>query len=319
MTSKIAQRAVIARVNIGRWSPWKKDRSLASSVAEEKKANPKKLHASKQLVDREAVRALNRVLNECYIYHKSHTLQTGTEGDRLLPTSRIAEHEARLIAYRDRVEELLSEFLEVYPSYVQEARLEAKGLGLLWSEFDYPSAEELAQKYYIKWRYLPLPTSAEGLSVGNEQLRMINEYLQAEYEEIERQVRADLWVRLYEQTSYMASKLSSIRVTKDGNQEGAIFRDSLVSNVKELADLMDSLNVTDDAALSGAAQRIREALTKHNPEILRTNRVVRATVARDAETIAHEALGQLRAIRRDMITEPTECAGDIPKRLIIPV
>jgi len=75
----------------------------------------------------------------------------------------------------------------------------------------------------------------------------------------------------------MADKL------KDGD---AIFRDSLVGNVKDFVDILPALNLTGDPELSAAVLEVKEKLVCYSPDTLRDQETERARAAATADEIA---------------------------------
>ena len=71
---------------------------------------------------------------------------------------------------------------------------------------------------------------------------------------------------------------------KDPGREG-VFRDTLVSNVQEMANLLDSLNVTGDAGLAAIVQDLHE-FDRMSAKELRKSPQMRAT----AVTVASQAV-----------------------------
>jgi hypothetical protein len=75
---------------------------------------------------------------------------------------------------------------------------------------------------------------------------------------------------------------------KDGD---AIFRDSLIGNVRELVDLLPALNLTGDPALTSAVSEVKNKLADLDPQALRDHEVDRAAAALAADEIARKMAG----------------------------
>ena len=76
-----------------------------------------------------------------------------------------------------------------------------------------------------------------------------------------------LWMtcfqRVYDAVGRMAERLSTYEPSSAEDNAKNTFRDSLVYNVVELADLLPSLNITDDQRLTDLAKRLKADLAEH--------------------------------------------------------
>jgi len=75
--------------------------------------------------------------------------------------------------------------------------------------------------------------------------------------------------------------------TGEIKSEGIVnpFRDSLVGNVRDLVDMLPGLNITGDAGIEALMADMREYLTVHDANTLRTDETVRSEVAARADRI----------------------------------
>jgi hypothetical protein len=135
-------------------------------------------------------------------------------------------------------------------------------LGALFNPEDYPSADAVAEKYAFNMKYLPVPEVGDfRVDVGAEALAYLNESYSSYYAEKINSAYSDVWARLHEALGNMSTRL-------DGHTR-QIFRDTLVSNVTEIVDLLGKFNVTGDPKLQAAERKIRFALLGVTPESLR--------------------------------------------------
>jgi len=82
--------------------------------------------------------------------------------------------------------------------------------------------------------------------------------------------------------------MKRLREYKPAQGEGRadnIFKDSLVYNIKELAELLPGLNITGDVRIDKLQEQLLEQLVSNPPEILRADDKVRASTANKAEEI----------------------------------
>jgi hypothetical protein len=77
---------------------------------------------------------------------------------------------------------------------------------------------------------------------------------------------------------------SGYEVDREGKIKGT-FRDSLVGNIRTLADLLPKLNITQSNALDEMSQRLADELCSFDAPALREDPVIRTTIAENAEKI----------------------------------
>ena len=75
---------------------------------------------------------------------------------------------------------------------------------------------------------------------------------------------------------------------KTGHKPTRSFKDTLVGNVRELADLLPAFNLSNDPALTAITDRITKELCVEEPEELRENDKARAVVQKSAESILED-------------------------------
>jgi len=89
----------------------------------------------------------------------------------------------------------------------------------------------------------------------------------------------DLWLRLYKVVEHMVERLSKTEHK---------FKNSLVTNITELCELLPKLNITDDINLNTALNEIKTKLTEFSPTTLREDVAIRSKTAKEAEIILNK-------------------------------
>ena len=196
----------------------------------------------------------------------------------------------------------VDEFLEVYPSYIEQVRPELNGL---FREEDYPSAEKLRAKFGVKLEVLPIP-SGDDFRVTlseEEQARVAREIDESVRQSFKRGTK-DLWMRLTDVVRHMVDKL---------NEPESRFHASLVTNVFDLVDLLPRLNVNQDDELNRFAAEIKDRLCNFSAHDLKKNEILRVATAWDAAQI----LSQMDAVLRDREHGLVE-SNELPAPAIMP-
>ena len=94
----------------------------------------------------------------------------------------------------------------------------------------------------------------------------------------------DLFDRAYDVVSNMVQRLEAF----DPDKKGAKLYDSLVGNVRDIAELLPSLNVGDDPRLEQLAKEIGQRLTETDTDTLKTDEGKRKEVAADARELMNQ-------------------------------
>jgi hypothetical protein len=95
----------------------------------------------------------------------------------------------------------------------------------------------------------------------------------------------DVFERIQDATSKMVEKLRAYKPRVIGEANEGVFRDSLVYNLRELAELIPALNITNDKRLDELHTRLLADCTKHEPDELREDEKLRRKTADAAEKI----------------------------------
>lgn len=160
-----------------------------------------------------------------------------------------------------------------YPTYRAQARV---FLGTLYRDADYPC--DVSSLFSFEVAFEPVPDSAHFFTdLAAAQLAHFRADLERRNQERMMLMQRELYERLIEPVRKMAEALQ---------QPDKIFRDTLVGNVGDIAELMDGLNVFGDPFLAEAAAELRRTLATLNPETLRNSPRERQKAAEDARRMA---------------------------------
>lgn len=270
----MSKKAMFAGLKLRAWTARKYDRKISEEVAEIHNAHPSAGRYNKRLIAHPAYERIISALGDARSFHYKNTLASHLEGWRVLTTSNFEAYSAGIRKRKQKVSMLVSDLVEAWPEVMAEARTRLKGM---FDEANYPSPKSLNEKFGIEVSIIPLP-DAKAFCPGLEG-EAAEEAVENVKEQAEKAVEAamlDLWEKLYSPVSKMVERLS------DPN---AIFRDSLVENLREMVEILPRLNFTGDGRFDELVQKAR-SLSVHEPQDLRDNRALRADVAAKAAEIA---------------------------------
>lgn len=277
----LASRAMLVDLSISKWGNSKQDKNAGQVVAQTYSSDAKLGHYRKSLIHPRHVEPLNKKLGEIYLEHRRRTLPWLDSGARILSAAGYLEYTAYLRAAQSEVDSLLTDFIVSYPDYVLEAKATVTGLGGLFDPTLYPAPSELRGLYSVGYRIAPLPNAGDfRVQLNDSETERIRASIAAGADSAVKTAVKEVYERIAAHVGKMAEKLGGYT----GGKEGA-FRDSLVENVRELADILPSLNITGDPELDQIAARIARELCPADPDVLRKDDATREQVAQAAQSI----------------------------------
>jgi hypothetical protein len=174
---------------------------------------------------------------------------------------------------------LVESFIAAWPGYVDDSRQRLNGL---FNSADYPSTAELRRRFSFRWTVRPVPTAGDfRVELGAAEVDAIRQQITDGLNATVQAAMVDVWNRIKTVVSAMAERLRAYDPAKPG---AAPFRDSIVGNIRELLEVLPSLNLTNDPNVSRFADEMR-ALCAVDAQALRDNMFTREDVAARAEAM----------------------------------
>jgi hypothetical protein len=248
MAISIATSAVLIDLNISVWTARKLDKRVSKEIDINKGTTTNAGNYNKHLLaGSDQLEKIQKLATEIRDWHGRYTLPWSDGGTRLLPMTTFFD-------YKQRLGEVM-----------------AYKLGQLFDRTEYPEAEDIRNKFRLRYTIMPVPEANDFRVDIAEDIRseMEREYKQAYTSRVETAMN-DAWSRLHTTLEHMVERLS-------GNDK-KIFRDSLVDNAMELTSLLTKLNVTNDPKLEDARKELEKSLVGVTPEDLRESPVLRQIV-----------------------------------------
>jgi len=285
----LSSRAMLVSLTIKAWSSSKIDKDATADILTQAQAQDKKgAKVSKSLVSKAAMAEIKKAMNKARSTHYELTSPWGDDKRRILPSALFTKHDAELRAIKDEFEIAVRDFIAKYDDEVKAAH---KRLGALCNPDDYPDIKEVEARFSWDVTYEPLTVSNDFRTNLSKE---ITEQLQKEYEKTANErvqsATKSVWERAIKTVEHMANSLDEYKVVVvDGKEKVQnTFHASLVENVKEIAELLPSLNITNDPAMNDIAARMMERLTQATSQELKEDKKLRATTAKDARKILAE-------------------------------
>lgn len=279
--SAINDKAMLVGLTLRRWHPHITDKKVSDEVAETHKSDRSMGKYRKRLIGKECMAKIRTLHNRLRETHYFLTLPWSDEGYRILSQAGYIRYTTEIRKLRDEIEKEVAAFLPLYPQFKAEAKVRMNGL---FNEEDYPEPSELRSKFGVEFKFKPIPMGDDfRVDVGDQELARIKMDIEADNKTIIEQAMKSVWERLASVVSHAAERLKAYE--DDGEKVKNPFRDSLVTNIVELLDVIPALNITGDPVLVKYAAEIRKGLTTHSAEVLRDDARLRTDTAARAEAI----------------------------------
>lgn len=280
--TSIHSRALLVWLTISSWSARKYDRAVSNKVNTDMNASTDAGRYNKFLLpgDAPSYKALTTLMAGIRAQHYTHSLAWSDEGWRLLPTANYMTYTTWYREQQRNVTIALNAFLADYPSLKAQA---CSKLGKLYKDEDYPSMADIRSKFELTVKYSPLPNVGDvRVDLADDQIASIESAIVKSQADAIGIAMRDAWTRLHD----VVNKISERLGTPD-----AIFRDTLITNARELCDSLKRLNVTNDPDLESMRRDVLERLTTFDPDVLRDTPKARRNVAAEADKILASMAG----------------------------
>jgi len=286
--------AMLVSLRISAWSGRLYDREASDHVAAQHDANSSVGRYTKRLLPKAALAALAATMSETRTQHGAQSLPWDDKGSRLLTVANYERYTEIMDGFRERLVRQRARFIEDYDDYVEQARID---LGKLFRIEDYPSKEQLRDRFSIRYRITPVPDADHFIArLASDDTERVKRDIESHVEEQLHDAVGDLYRRLAE-----AVERVSERLNEDGDGKPLVFRDTMISNIRDLVDVIPRLNIFGDQRLARLCQQVKDRIAGIEPDSLRPSRtfdpVVRDRVKRDADALMEQFAGYFPAQR----------------------
>jgi hypothetical protein len=278
----ISSSAVLVELNVSVWGASKVDRDATDDV---NIRNNAARDASKVYKNLTAGSTLRKEISDYAAkirqFHNRQTLPWTHKGARLLPTSHVLEYKQHMNSMEHQFNVLVQKFYAEYPNIVSSAQANLKAM---FKADDYPTLEEVQEKFGYKLVFSPLPEAGDfRLDVANEELRELSLSYEADFNERLGKAMREPWERLHETLTHISTKLTD---SENGDDEvKKRYHDSLVTNAQGLCELLTKLNITKDPKLEEARRALELTMLGVEIEDIKESPELRSTVKSKVDAI----------------------------------
>jgi len=279
----IGSSAMLATFKASVWTGRKLDKRASKEVEYRNNTTPQMANVHKKLLGNcEELIAIQKHVANTRKLHTDGTLAWEDNGARLITTAAYFDYTKMMSGVEQTFWKLVENLIAVYDNAIQEAQ---QHLGDLFNEADYPSINELQRKFAWSLSIAPIPQSGDfRLDIQNDAM----EELKLQYEQsLEAKINGsmnNMWTRLHDALEHMSE-----RIDYGDHEHKKIFRDTLLTNMTDVLDMLDTFNVTNDPKMREMKAQLEDTLSGVTTDALREDGHLRAQTKREID----EAIKQL--------------------------
>lgn len=264
----LQDQVMIINLSVSQWSARKYDKRVSHEIEVAHNAQDAG-RFNKLLIMDETLKAIKKIAGKIRTFHYFNTLPWGDNGDRILPVKNYFDYLAKMSEFKTSFEEAVDEFTDNYGDMVIEAK---KRLNGMFDPNDYPPTDQVRGKFRVRFNFMPVQDSEDlRVAINDSDLQKIRQDIEEEVNSRQEKSIDELLDRAREAVGHMATKLSNPK---------EVFRDSLVTNIESLIDIMPKLNFRDDERIDRAVTQLETLVVE--PESLRNDLQLRARIGRKA-------------------------------------
>lgn len=281
----IVNECMVVNVRINMWLGYRHDKAASQALVAQANAEADTARVNKHIIPKEALKDIVSAATAVRTHLYSKTMTWKDNGDRLLTRKlhmKFMEEHNDLVMVFDAAADKF-----VQTTYAEERQRAEFRMGTLFNENDYPSVEQLRRKFSISLDIDAVTTANDFRVQMSEKAREeVRQSMEAAMQDRVNRALGDVWTRLAEKLEHYAKTMS---------KEDQIFRDTTVTNLEEIVDLLPDLNIFGDERLAKMGEEIKDKLIGYTPGQLRKEPETRAYVAEEAQNIMNVMGGYMKA------------------------
>jgi hypothetical protein len=291
------EKALLVRLSIRQAGVSRVDKEVSQNTCKHYLANTDAGKFSKYLYDPKdsEILAIKQAANAGRVLHYGNSLPWKSDGWQLLPSANYTTYATAQRKAKQDFDAAVDTRCNTYDKKLKSGSFEKErkaAMGKLYSQGDYPTVEAYRSMFSYEVETVPIPDEADfRMDIAEEEIERLSAEMNEHHKKLEEVAMDDLWQRTYTVVQKLRDKCVADRKVKVNGKRAkteikpAIFRDTLVENIKELCQLLPKLNIKGDEKLDNMARDIERELTQASAAELRDDKKVRKQTAEKAEDI----------------------------------
>lgn len=262
----LRDKAITVRLSRHMYNPYKYDKGATDAAEASIGAHKAGRYTKRLLRTCKELKEAQQAYAGLYEYIMDNTLPWMDDGVRVLPNESYMDFASEVSRLKANCAAKVQRLYEVWDARVVEDRLCLSGM---WDIRDYPTKDDMLKRWGADVVFAPVPCSADfRIDMDEEDKKELDEAVK----EVEDKATGYLITEILKPVQAMASKLA-VPI----GEEGAIFRDTLVSNVNDVCRRARKLNINNDSRIDEAVKSIEDTMRSITPQTLRESQQVRET------------------------------------------
>jgi len=284
IATPLSRKAVLVSVSISQWTARKLDKKVTEETNRRHSATADAGRYNKLLIEAERLSEISGLVSKARLLHYKMTRPWADDGPRILANVLFHKFSEEFRSIKREFAAAADKFAADYPRYVEERKKKLNGM---FNENDYPHPSTIREKFKLDLTVLPFPDADDFRSdLDDDTVADIRKEIEATTKNVTSHAMNHTVQQIIDTVGHMAAKLADYKASGGrGDKAEGVFRDTLVENVRELAELLPAFNLTDDPKLTAITDRIKKELCGEDAASLRKNDAARATVQKSADEI----------------------------------
>jgi hypothetical protein len=277
----IASSAVLVELNISVWTANKLDKGATDTVLASNSASKDSAQVRKNLMaGTDKRKKIADYAAKIRLYHNQTTLSWSDKGARLLPTSLFMDYKSNMNVYQRNMTTMIDDF---YANYADLIDLAKHHMGDLFNPYDYPSIDELRNKFGFRLVFSPLPEGGDfRLDIPKADMDELGEQYESAFNDRLKDAMREPWEKLHKTLVHISEKLTDVEGDDETKKR---YHDTLITNAQELCGLLTHLNVTKDPMLENARRSLELTMLGVDIDAIKESPDVRSSVKAKVDDI----------------------------------
>jgi hypothetical protein len=277
----ISSSAVLVELNISVWTANKLDKGATDTVLASNSASKDSAQVRKNLMaGTDKRKKIADYAAKIRLYHNQTTLSWSDKGARLLPTSLFMDYKQNMNVYQRNMTTMIEDF---YANYADLIDLAKHHMGDLFNPYDYPSIEELRNKFGFRLVFSPLPEGGDfRLDIPKADMDELGQQYESAFNDRLKDAMREPWEKLHKTLMHISEKLTDVEGDDETKKR---YHDTLITNAQELCGLLTHLNVTKDPMLEQARRSLELTMLGVDIDAIKESPDVRSSVKAKVDDI----------------------------------
>jgi len=278
--NNLSEKAMLVHLRISSWSGRKLDKRQTREVITTANVASDAGSWWTHMIPKSEIKRVEAANFQVRVTHHKLTLPWMDGGLRILPSAMFMTYTKKMRKVIAEYDEAVSEFVSRYPQMVANA---PKRLKKLMNGFQFPTAQAIKTKFSITTDILPMPHASDfRCELSNDEVKDIKTNIENSINTMTATAMSSIW----EQLTELIGKIEA--TMKDPKK---IFRDTLISNLKDFCELIPKMNLTDDNKLETLRKEAIAKLAELKPIDLRESKADRKKAHKSAKEILTKMKG----------------------------